>query len=183
MVSPLPTALLGGTATVLATLSLAGVADAKGTQVLNGSLAAGGAWQLSIYHQNIGTISGVCLDLAAQLADGTDQGTATGCAAGSLKVAHGILPLTSTARAGATVTSSLIGGVVTSKAHDVRITFANGHHLKLTTKPGPKAWRRVLKMNVRYFGGDLLPVSTGRVISISAYDRHGHRLVRTKPKH
>jgi hypothetical protein len=157
----------------------AGPAAAQGTPVLSGGLAAGGSWNLSIYHQDIGAIKGVCIDLGATLADGTDQGTATGCAAGDLRVDHGILPLSSIARTGETQTSSVTAGIVTSKAHDVRLTFADGKHLKILTKPGPKAWRRVLKMNVRYFGADTLPTTTAAVKSVSAYDRHGHRITRT----
>jgi hypothetical protein len=142
-------------------------------------LAAGGSWDLSIYHQDIGSIKGVCIDLGATLADGTDHGTATGCAAGDLRVDLGIFPLSSITRTGETQTSSVIAGIVTSKAHDVRLTFADGKHLKILAKPGPKAWHRVLKMNVRYFGADVLPTTATAVKSVSAYDRHDRRISRT----
>jgi hypothetical protein len=37
-------------------------------------------------------------------------------------------------------------------------------------------------MDVRYFGGDLMAVSSSDVASVSAYDRHRHRLARTRPR-
>lgn len=156
-------------------------ASAEGTHLLDGPVAAGGSWELSIHRQSIGPVAGVCIDLDATLPDGSDAGTATGCAAGSLKVDHGLFPLTSTAHAGDQLTSAVIGGIVTARAHEVRVVFRDGKHLRLPVKTGPKAWRHVLKMDVRYFGGDLMAVSSSDVASVSAYDRHGHRLARTRP--
>jgi hypothetical protein len=166
----------------VAVLVPAGSASAAGTHLLDGPVAAGGSWELSIHRQSIGSVAGVCVDLGATLADGSDAGTATGCAAGSLKVDHGLFPLTSTAHAGDQLTSAVIGGIVTARAREVRVVFQDGRHLKLATKPGPKAWRHVLKMDVRYFGGDLMAVSSSDVATVSAYDRHGHRLTRTRPR-
>lgn len=159
----------------------AGTASAQGTHLLDGPVAAGGSWSLSIRHQSIGPVSGVCIDLGSTLPDGSDAGTATGCAAGSLKVDHGLFPLTSTAHSGDQLTGAVIGGIVTAKAHEVRVVFQDGKHLRLPVKNGPKAWRHVLKMDVRYFGGDLMATSASDVVSVSAYDRRGHRLTRTRP--
>jgi hypothetical protein len=170
-------------AAAVALSSAPGVAAAQGTHLLDGPLAAGGSWQLSIHREDIGSIAGVCLDLDATPADGSAAGTATGCAAGSLKVDHGLFPLVSTAHAGDTLTSAVIGGIVTKNAHEVRVVFQDGKHLKLPVKTGPRAWRHVLKMDVRYFGGDLMAVSASDVASVSAYDRHGHRLTRTTKTH
>ncbi|WCB91863.1 hypothetical protein DSM104299_00541 [Baekduia alba] len=165
--------------TAALTFALAGPASAKGTQVLSGTLAAGGTWTLSIYHQNIGPVKGICIDVDAVLADGFAPGTATGCAAGSLSVDHGIFPLGSSSASGDTKTSAIEAGVVDRRAHDVRITFADGKHLKVLTKPGPKAWRHVLKTDVRYFGADLLGTTAAAVTRVSAYDKRGHRIGRT----
>jgi hypothetical protein len=164
---------------VAALLAAPGVASAQGTHLLDGPLAAGGTWQLSIHHEDMGSVSGVCIDLDTEPTDGSAGGTATGCAAGSLRVDHGLMPLVSTAHSGDTLTNAVIGGIVTAKAHEVRVVFKDGKHLKLAVKSGPKAWRHVLKMDVRYFGGDLMATSTSDVASVSAYDRHGHRLTRT----
>ncbi|HET6509719.1 MAG TPA: hypothetical protein VFG42_23180 [Baekduia sp.] len=174
----LRTLLVG--AALAAPLAVAGSASAQDTQLLHGSVAAGGTWKLSIRHEKIGPVAGVCLDLDVQpAAAGAAGGTASGCAAGSLRVDHGLFPLVSTARAGDTPTSAVIGGIVTAKAHEIRVVFKDGKHLKLPVRSGPKRWRHVLKMDVRYFGGDLMATSTSAVASISAYDRRGHRLART----
>jgi hypothetical protein len=162
----------------LATAS-AGQAAAEGTPILDGTLAAGGTWALSIRHQDIGSVKGVCIEVDTAPTNGAAGGTARGCAAGSLHVDHGLFPLSSTSHAGDVLTSAVTAGIVDARVHDVRLTFADGKHLKILTKAGPRAWRHVLKMDVRYFGADVLPTSAAAITYFSAYDRDGRRIVRT----
>ncbi|WP_272473527.1 hypothetical protein [Baekduia alba] len=164
------------------TSATAGPAAAAGTPIIDGTLGTGGTWALSIRHQDIGAVKGVCIEIDTAPTNGTAGGTAGGCAAGSLRVDHGLFPLTATSHEGDAVTSAVAAGIVDARAHDVRLTFADGKHLKILTKPGPRAWRHVLKMDVRYFGADLLTTSSADIRYFSAYDRHGHRITRIEGK-
>jgi hypothetical protein len=68
--------------------------------------------ELSIHRQDIGSVAGVCIDLGATLPDGSDSGTA-----------------------GGQLTSAVIGGIVTAKAHEVRVVFRDGKHSGSRSRP------------------------------------------------
>jgi hypothetical protein len=134
-------------------------------------------------HQSIGSLKGLCVEVDATLADGSTPGTAGGCAAGSLRASNNIWTLSSRSSAGAALTSYVVVGIVTSRARRVTLTFRDGKHLRVATKPGPSAWRRQLGTSVRYFGVDAQPTTAANVKSVSAYDRHGRRIARSSDVH
>ena len=59
-------------------------------------------------------------------ADGFNPGTGTGCAAGSLRAAGNVVPVSASSATGDTTTSYVVGGIVTAKARRVVVAFADG---------------------------------------------------------
>jgi hypothetical protein len=163
------------------TLPAVAAAAAGFTSLLTGP-TANGTFELSAQKQQSAGLKGVCLDLSATFADGTSPGSGGGCAFGSLKAGGNILPVSTSSGSGDTKTSSLVGGLVVSRARTVRVRFADGKTLKVTTKAPPKAFRRLLGTRVRAFAGDALAVTSARVSSVSGYDARGRRVARAKPK-
>jgi hypothetical protein len=161
---------------VLAGVLAAGPAQAATSSLLSGPLAAGGTWTLRGEHRSIQGIKGVCLHVAVTAADGTSPGEAVGCAAGSLKLAHNVLPVTGRTGSGATTTSYVLGALAVSTARRARMTFADGHHATVATHAAPRGWATALGAHVRYFGVDLLGIGHGTLRSIAVYDRRGHRV-------
>jgi hypothetical protein len=160
-----------------------GAAEARAADpLLSGPLAAGGTWTLSASKTTIGSVKGLCLTLSAALPDGFGP-SGGGCVAGSLRAAHGVWLVSVRSSAGAADSTSLAAGVVTGRARSVRLTFADGRHLRLKTQAGPKPWRHELGQTVRYFAADVLPTTAAVLRSATAYDAHHHRIGATSQVH
>lgn len=148
------------------------------TLLASGPLTGGGTWDFSIKRNKIQGIKGVCLDLTPTFADGSGPGGGGGCIAGQLKATKGIGDVAISSRTGDTTTTSLVGGLVISRAVRVKITFVDGKVLKLKTKRPPKGWRRLLGTRVRYYAGDALAVTAAGQAKIAIYGHRGHRIAR-----
>src|SRR4051812_24325514 len=148
------------------------------TKLTSGPLTGGGTWDFSIKRNKIQGVKGVCLDLTPTFADGSGPGGGGGCIAGSLSAAKGIGDVAISSKIGGTTRSSLVGGLVSSRARRVKITFADGKVLKLKTHRPPEGWRRLLKTRVRYYAGDALAVTAAPQAKIAIYNRKGKRISR-----
>jgi hypothetical protein len=148
------------------------------TLFASGPLTGGGTWDFSAKRTSIQGVKGVCLDLTPTFADGSGPGGGGGCIAGSLKAAKGIGDVAVASKSGDTTTTSLVGGLVYSRARTVKITFVDGKVLKLKTKRPPKGWRRLLGSRVRYYAADALAVTAAKQRKIAIYGRSGHRISR-----
>jgi hypothetical protein len=148
------------------------------TLFASGPLTGGGTWDFSAKRTSIQGVKGVCLDLTPTFADGSGPGGGGGCIAGSLKAAKGIGDVAISSKTGETTTTSLVGGLVYSRAKRVKITFADGKTLRLKTHRPPKGWRRLLKTRVRYYAGDALAVTAAKQAKIAIFDKKGHRISR-----
>jgi hypothetical protein len=148
------------------------------TLFASGPLTGGGTWTFSAKRTSIQGVKGVCLDLTPTFADGSGPGGGGGCIAGSLKAAKGIGDVSIASKTGDATTTSLVGGLVYSRARKVKITFADGKVLKLKTRRPPEGWRRLLKSRVRYYAADALAVTAAKQAKIAIYGRSGHRISR-----
>lgn len=158
-------------------LLAAAPAHAATASLLTGPLAAGGTWTLSGEHQSIQGIKGVCLHVSTTAADGSSPGEAVGCAAGSLRLAHNVVPVTGQTRSGQTTTSYVLGALTISTGRKVRLTFADGRHATVSTHAAPHGWSTALGARVRYVGADLLGLGHGSTLRrVTVYDRRGHRV-------
>ena len=74
------------------------------------------------------------------------------------------------------MSSSLVGGIVTSRARTVKIRFADGTRVKLRTHRPPRGWRKLLHMRVRVYGASVLASTHAQTRYTTGYDRHGHKV-------
>jgi hypothetical protein len=163
--------------TATAALLAAGPAQATTSALLRGPLAAGGTWTLRGEHTSIQKIKGICLHVSTTAADGSSPGEAVGCAAGSLRLAHNVLPVTGQTRSGATTTGYVLGALTVATGRKVRLTFADGRHATVSTHAAPRGWSTALGARVRYVGADLLGLGHGSTLRrVTVYDRRGHRV-------
>jgi hypothetical protein len=147
-------------------------------RLMAGRAATGGTFDVSARRGRLQGVKGVCIALDAKLPDGSKPGAGIGCAYGALKATGGVLPIGSSSITGSTRTSSLIGGLVDSRARTVRVRFADGTRIAVRTHRPPKGYRRLLGSRVRVYGASVLGRTTSTPKHTSGYDRHGHRVAR-----
>jgi hypothetical protein len=135
-----------------------------------------GQFELSAKHQRIGGDRGLCLDLSETFADGSSPGSGGGCFSGSLKAGGNVAPVSTTASAGGTVTSSLVGGIVPAATRRVVVRFADGAKLTIKHPLRVAGWGRALGVRVRYYAADALATTAAAPKAIRAYDGHGKRI-------
>jgi hypothetical protein len=176
-------ALLAGLAAAAAVFSVGtATATAAPKRIIGGRLAAGGHWTMTAERTRLSGVAGLCVKVHTSPARGARPTTASSCVSGDLRADQGLW--TFNARTGGTRTrSSVVVGIVDSRARLVRLTFRDGKHKSIRTRRGPAGWRRVLATRVRYFGADVLRTSRGTVETVTAYDRRGRRIGRSSEIH
>jgi hypothetical protein len=170
-------ALLAGLAGAAAISSLvAAPATAAPERILGGRLAAGGHWTMTAVRKHISGAAGLCVTVHTTPARGARPTTTSSCVSGDLRADNGLWTFNARRGAGTRTRSSVVVGIVDSRARRVRLTFRDGKHENIRTRQGPPGWRRALAMRVRYFGADVLRASRATVKTVTAYDRRGHRI-------
>ena len=168
-------------AIALVTIALCGAvaASAAGQEdqtLVTGQLDGGGTWTLAGEHRGAEPLPAICLHLSATLPDGTSPGQAVACAAGVLHGLHGVMALTATSRSGGHVTTRLLGGLASSRARTVTLTFANGRHRTIATTRAPAGWGVEVSSHVSYFAADLCALSRSSLRRVITYDNHHRRI-------
>jgi hypothetical protein len=169
-------AIVVGLAAFAASPAATSAAPPGYVHILGGRTKSGGAWELSAQRTKLEGHSAVCLDLTETFADGTTPGAGGGCAAGQLRAGQNVFPVATSSKTGDQVTSSLVAGIVVSRARTVRIRFGDGKVLRLRTHTGPRGWNHLLGSSVRWYGADALQTSTARPVHVTLYDRHRRRI-------
>jgi hypothetical protein len=167
----------------LSILSIAAAAPVQAgppgyTPLLTGQ-AQDGRWELSAKHERLSGTRFLCLDLTQTFADGTSPGGGGGCFAGRLELRGNVAPVFTSAATGNRVTSSLIGGLVPSRARSVLVVFRDGARVPVRARPAVRGWSRLLGTRVRYFAADALAKTAARPRRVLVYDRRGRRIGRS----
>jgi hypothetical protein len=148
------------------------------TRLLTGH-AEDGRWELSAKRERLSGTRLLRLDLTQTFADGTSPGGGGGCFAGRLELRGNVAPVFTSAATGDRVTSSLIGGLVPSRARSVVVGFRDGARLRVRARPAVRGWSRLLGTRVRYFAADALTKTAARPRRVLVYDGRGHRIGRS----